>query len=49
MQRRRLMSGITEGIATFGRRRKLNFIYREKRIVWVAFAEVMALAAACAS
>jgi hypothetical protein len=22
---------------TFGRRRKLNFIYREKRIVWVAF------------
>jgi hypothetical protein len=21
----------------FGRRRKLNFIYREKRVVWVAF------------
>jgi hypothetical protein len=33
----------------FGRRRKLNFIYREKRIVWVAFAEVVALAAACAN
>jgi hypothetical protein len=31
------MSGITEGIATFGRRRKLNFIYREKCVVWVAF------------
>jgi hypothetical protein len=33
------MSEITEGIAVFGRRRKLNFIYiyREKRIVWVAF------------
>src|ERR1700676_2663931 len=28
---------------TFGRRRKLNFIYREKRIVWVAFSRKWSL------